>query len=101
MVPVLNPGPEGTAATFVGKDAVFGWFEHRTEVEFTSEISNAKTSGNRLTVTNKVGVMAMPINSLDMDGSGVVRDGKAKMINRIIGPESKAALHSAIANLAN
>jgi ketosteroid isomerase-like protein len=99
VVLVLVPPPPGTNGTFVGKDAVLGWFENLIKNNFAIEFSNADVSGNRVSITNRTWVDDLPIAPVEFDGTGIVQDGLIKTLSWVITPDSMAKLEAAIAQL--
>ena len=100
VVLVLVPPPPGTNGTFVGKDAVLGWYENLIKNNFAIEFSDADVSGNRVSITNQTWVDDLPIAPVEFDGTGIVQDGLIKTLSWVITPDSAAKLEAAIAQLA-
>ena len=101
VVLVILPPPMDTDGTFVGKEAVQGWFENLVGFDFAVELSDFDVSGDRFTVTNLTWVNDLPIAPIELDGAGIVRDGKIEAISWVMTPESMAELDAAFAKAAN
>ncbi len=100
VVLVLGPPPPGTDGTFVGKEAVLGWYEDLIKNNVAIELSNAEVSGDRVTLTNLTWVDDLPVVPIESDGTGIVQDGLVKTISWFMTPESIAELDAAFAKLA-
>jgi hypothetical protein len=89
---VLIPPPPGTDGTFVGKEAVMGWWKNLVQNNIAIELGDAEVSGNRLTMKSLARVDSLPIAPVEFDVVGIVYDGKLKAIVWTITPESMAEL---------
>ena len=98
---VLIPPPPGTDGTFVGKEAVLGWYENLIQNNIAIEFSNAEVSGDRATITNLTWVDDLPVGPVEFDGTGIVQDGLVKTISWVITPASMAELEAAFSMGAN
>lgn len=101
VVLVLIPPPPNTNGTFVGKEAVLGWYETLIQNNLKIEFDNAEVAGDRFTMTNLTWVDDLPVAPVAFDGAGVVQDGLVKAINWIVTPQSLAELQAAFAKAAD
>lgn len=101
VVLVLIPPPPNTDGTFVGKEAVLGWYENLIQNNLAIEFGDAEVSGDRFTMTNLTWVDDLPVAPVAFDGAGVVQDGQVKAISWIVTPESMAELNAAFAHAAD
>jgi len=98
---VLVPPPPGTNGTFVGKDAVLGWYENLIKNNFAIKFGHVEVSGNRVSVTQQTWVDDLPIAPVEFDGTGIVQDGLVKALSFVMTPDSMAKLDAAMAQQAN
>ncbi len=98
---VLIPPPPETDGTFVGKDAVLGWYENLIANNIAIEFSDAAVDGDRVTIKNLTWVDDLPLAPVEFDGSAIVQDGLIKTISWVITPESMAELDAAFERQAN
>ena len=98
---VLIPPPPETDGTFVGKDAVLGWYENLIANNIAIEFSDAAVDGDRVTIKNLTWVDDLPLAPVEFDGSAIVQDGLIKTMSWVITPESMAELGAAFEEQAN
>ena len=93
---VLIPPPPGTNGTFVGKEAVLGWYASLIANNFTIDLGNVEEDGNRVTLTNLTWVDDLPIAPVEFDGAGIVQNGLVKTISWTMTPASMQQLGAAM-----
>lgn len=101
VVLVILPPPPGTNGTFVGKEAVLGWYENLVQDNTTVELSDAEVSGDRFTIKNVTRMDGLPVESLEFDGAGIVQDGLVKAMSWVMTPSTVAEMDAAFAKMAN